>query len=671
MNAMPSSRVTILAALMFQASTASAMTDANLDALLDLDLEDLMTIKIFTASKSVQNILDTAAPVTVVTAEDIARFGYRSLGDILRAVPGLHVSYDRSYQYLGVRGINRKDFNQRILLLLDGQRLNENMFDSAYIERTFPVDPEVIDRVEFVAGPGSSLYGNNAMLGVVNVITKSGKQIGGAHLSGDVGNAGAGRLTASYGKHDDNGGDLMFSVSSFHGHGRDWSFPEQGGSADNLDAERTDKLFAKLAMGEFNLSADIAQRTKKVPTAPYGTVFNDPDARLRDRQAHLSVSHAKSFDDVTNLFTQLNFGAYDFLNAYHYGIAVPDPLNNDEVHGRWWSIETRIHYSGLKGHQIVAGIEYQANTRQDYINRDVAPAYTWYEQAGDSHRYGLFVNDHIRVNDNWQMELGARFDRFSIQGALTDCYGTPCVSGPFSQKGDAVSPRAALIYKPEPDTVLKLLYGSAFRAANPTEIAFIIPGEPVRVSNADPEKLTTRELTIEHFPSRNIKLWANAFHYDFEGLIDFGPDNEYINAQDFRSCGVLLGGEWKSHDGYLMRASYTYADVADASGARMDDAPRHQAKLQYAMPLGNAWSLGIEALHTGSRRTLAGNSVDAYTLLNATLNSGTRWKNLRLSASIYNLLDTDYADPARSAHDPIDQIPQDGRGWRAQLDYRF
>ena len=74
---------------------------------------------------------------------------------------------------LGAIGcINRKDFNSRILVLIDGRRTNENVYDQAFIDAAFALDVEAIERVEFVAGPGSSLYGNNAMLGVVNVVTR-------------------------------------------------------------------------------------------------------------------------------------------------------------------------------------------------------------------------------------------------------------------------------------------------------------------------------------------------------------------------------------------------------------------------------------------------------------------------------------------------------------------
>lgn len=654
------------------AEAAPAFAASDLDALLTLSMDSLLDVKIVTAAKSAQNVLDAAAPVSVVTAEDIRIYGYRTLGDILRSLPGLQVSYDRSYQYLGVRGINRKDYNSRILVLLDGRRMNENMYDSSFIDRTFLVDPEIIERVEFVAGPGSSLYGNNALLGVVNVITKKGSSVDGLRLLGEAGDAASGRIAVEYGKALDNGADLLLALSGFRADGEDRIFSEYPGAARGLDGETANKFFGKLSHGDFTFSAGMVERDKAIPTAPYSTVFNDPDARIVDRETHLAAGYATALSDALSFSAQLSLGGYDFRNDYHYDSADPDPLNHDEVHGRWWNAEVRIEYSGFSGHRIIAGLEYQSDFRQDYRNRDAAPAFVWYDQAGDSSRHGLFINDRISLGEQWQLDLGARYDNFSIKGKLTDCSADPCVTGPFSQDGDAFNPRAALIFKPTPDTAFKLLYGSAFRAANPTEIAFVIPGQPLQISHAEPEKLTTREATVEHFIGKNFKVWADAFQYDFKGLIDTDPaTNEFINALDFRSRGVLIGSEWKSEDGRKARASYTYADVTDSSGARLDDAPRHQAKLNYAMPVAGPWRLGVEALYIGPRLTLSGAGLAGHTLVNLTLNSGARWKDLQLSASIYNLLDRDYADPARGSHDPIDKIPQNGRGWRLQAAYRF
>src|SRR6266571_5043893 len=142
--------------------------------LTQLPLEQLMSIDVvYGASKHEQKVTDAPSFVSVVTSEDIARYGYRTLADVLRSVHGFYTTYDRNYTYLGVRGFSRpSDYNSRFLLLLDGHRMNDDFYGSAYVGTEGLVDVDLIDRVEIIRGPSSSLYGTSAFFAVVNVITR-------------------------------------------------------------------------------------------------------------------------------------------------------------------------------------------------------------------------------------------------------------------------------------------------------------------------------------------------------------------------------------------------------------------------------------------------------------------------------------------------------------------
>ncbi|HTQ50384.1 MAG TPA: TonB-dependent receptor plug domain-containing protein, partial [Candidatus Acidoferrales bacterium] len=148
----------------------------------ELPLESLMQIevpKVFSASKFEQKATEAPSSTTVITSDEIQRYGYRTLADILASVQGFYISYDRDYDFLGARGVNLGDFNSRILLLVNGHRINNDLNDAAYIDTAFLLDVDLIDRVEIIRGPGSVLYGNNAFFGVINVITRQGKQVDG------------------------------------------------------------------------------------------------------------------------------------------------------------------------------------------------------------------------------------------------------------------------------------------------------------------------------------------------------------------------------------------------------------------------------------------------------------------------------------------------------------
>ena len=118
--------------------------------------------------------------VYVRTGGEIRAQGYRTLAEVLESLPGIHLRSDRAYTYTGARGISRPgDYSSRLLLLIDGVRVNEAIYDSATAGREFPLDVGLIDRVEYMPGPGSALYGSNAVLGVVNVVTRNPSQLPG------------------------------------------------------------------------------------------------------------------------------------------------------------------------------------------------------------------------------------------------------------------------------------------------------------------------------------------------------------------------------------------------------------------------------------------------------------------------------------------------------------
>ena len=136
-----------------------------------------MTIRVDTvsgAAKREQLVTEAPSSVTVVTAHEIATYGWRTLADVLRATRSFYVTYDRNYAYLGARGFGRPtDYNNRVLVLVNGHRLNDNVYDATGVGTDFPIDLALVDRIEIIRGPGSALYGTSAFFAVVDVITRS------------------------------------------------------------------------------------------------------------------------------------------------------------------------------------------------------------------------------------------------------------------------------------------------------------------------------------------------------------------------------------------------------------------------------------------------------------------------------------------------------------------
>ena len=168
--------------------------------------------QVFGASDRLQPVTEVPSSVTIVTADEISRYGYRTLADILRGVRGFYVTDDRNYSYVGARGFNRPgDYSTRVLLLVNGHRVNDNVYDQASVGAEFGIDAAMFERVEIIRGPASSLYGTNALFAIVNVVTRTGASLNGASFDVDAGTLGTQLVRGSAGRRLANGMDFALS----------------------------------------------------------------------------------------------------------------------------------------------------------------------------------------------------------------------------------------------------------------------------------------------------------------------------------------------------------------------------------------------------------------------------------------------------------------------------
>lgn len=206
---------------------------------------------VYSASKYEQKVTEAPSSVTIITADEIKKYGYLNFAEILRSVRGFHITYDRNYHYLGVRGFGLPgDYNTRILLLIDGHRINDAIYEQAPLGTDFPIDIDLIERIEIIRGPGSSLYGTNAFFAVINVITRRGRDFKGIETSGAAGRFETYKTRVSYGDKFPNGLEMLFSGSYYSSEGDDRLFfkefdnPENNnGIAEDLDNDRFKNFF--------------------------------------------------------------------------------------------------------------------------------------------------------------------------------------------------------------------------------------------------------------------------------------------------------------------------------------------------------------------------------------------------------------------------------------------
>lgn len=235
------------------------------------------------ASKYDQTVTAAPSSVSVITAEEIKNYGYRNLAEILNSVRGFYVTYDRQYRFLGVRGFGLPgDYNSRILVLIDGHRLNDNIYDSALIDTAFPIDIDLIDHIEVIRGPSSSIYGSNAFFAIINIFTRTGRSLAGTEISGEAGTFSSYKSRLSYGNKFPNGLEMLLSASYLSSDGddrlffREFNSPEtNNGIAKDLDDDEFKSFFSTLRYRDFTLQGVVHTREKAIPTAAWGTVFNE------------------------------------------------------------------------------------------------------------------------------------------------------------------------------------------------------------------------------------------------------------------------------------------------------------------------------------------------------------------------------------------------------------
>ncbi len=563
------SRVVLLAVLLLgaadvwgQTPTASTSKPENTatsqQAVRELSLEQLLDIEIqsvFGASKFLQKVTEAPAAVTVVTGEDITRYGWRTLADVLRSVRGFYVTDDRAWSYVGTRGFQRPgDYNTRMLLIVDGHRVNNNVYDSAAIQEDFLIDLDDVDRIEIIRGPSSSLYGSSAFFGVINVVTRPATdERSEVALSG--GNLGLRTGRASFRQRLSPGTALAVSatVQRFGGNEQlylpEFDDPASNfGVAQGLDYSRRKTLFGQLSVKGLTVGAGYNSRVRGVPTAAYMMVFNDPRSWVSDERYFASAQGTRAFGSWLGDF-RASFDAYNYAGNYPYAYGEAGNsfllVTRDAGAGKWVTSEARLSRRFGDRHRFTAGLEHRLNIAQDQTATTEG-----YDQPDlDIHRrsstVGVYAQDEWRLHRTLLLNLGVRLDH-------------------YARFANPLKPRVAAIYQPYDHTTVKLLFGEAFRAPNTYETDYTYVGVYKSNETLEPEEIQTIEGVVEHYIGKRLRLSGSVFRYRVSGLIDLtiDPDdqlNHYANVDGAHARGFETEVEAKWPGGFQARLSHTFA----------------------------------------------------------------------------------------------------------------
>lgn len=620
---------------------------------------------VFGASRYDQKVTEAPSSVTLVTADEIKRSGARTLADVLGRATGLFVTYDRNYSYLGFRGFNRPgDFNSRVLLLVDGHRLNDNLYDQGGLGTESLIDVDLIERIEIIRGPSSSLYGTNAFLGVVNVITRRGRDVQGTELSGEVGSHRSYKGRVTYGSKFADGLEVLLSGAYYDSHGRsnlyydEFNDPTTNyGVAEDADDDQFPTAFVKMSYRDFTLQGGYVSREKGIPTASYGTAFNTDETRSTDEHAYINLGFDHVLENDLRVTARLYYDHFYYQGDYFYDSPTP-VLNRDKSVGDGFGTEIKFDKTILERHKLTVGAGYQDNYRQDLENADTSPDVLYLDAKEDSNNWAIFLQDEYSILDNLLLNAGVRYDY-------------------YDSFGGTVNPRLALIYNLH-DTTLKALYGQAFRAPNAYEQFYIGTGFKAS-SNLDPETISTYELVIEQHLADRLRASLSAYYYKSRNLISQVTDPidgflVFENADNIGARGLELEldleGQWPFDlDGTLSYAIQRTEDLETRE--RLTNSPQHLAKLTLGAPV--FWDKAFASFdiqYVSERKVPAGGTTGGFSTTNVALFSQHLVDGVEISASIYNLFDKRYGDPGSGEHRQS-VIEQDGRSYWLKIKYGF
>ncbi len=627
--------------------------------------EDFVSI----ATGRKQLLSKAPAVASVITAADIKKMGAKDIEQALESVAGLHVSR-RSSAYNPVflmRGIH-SDFNTQVLMLINGIPIT-NVFtgDRGLVWGGMPI--ENISRIEVIRGPGSAVYGADAFAGTINIITKTADEIDGLETGLSAGSFDTQRAWAIYGG-SVNEWDVAFSLELLDTNGHD----------EKINADRASLVpGVSLAPGGVNTGKksietriDISKGEWRYRMGFQGRydvetgagVFEalDPIGKADSERFNVDVTyHKPNFSENWDVQGTLSYfsSSFDTDNIHLLptgaGGAPPTGLiGSPDVYEQHYRYDMSAFFTGFEGHdvRIGAGIHYIDQYKVEEIKNFPGPLFNRVEAR--TVRY-LFLQDEWGFSSDWSLTTGLRYDS-------------------YSDFGDTVNPRVALVWDTSYNLTTKFLYGRAFRAPSFNEQFNM--GNPVAVGNEDldPEVINTYEIAFDYSHSGDLSGGLNLFYYDMEDIIRFTP--VALNTGDQTGYGLELEFEWQLTNDTSISGNYAVQKSEDkATDDDAGHAPEQQIYLRADHVMSDNWNVSSQLNYVMGRKRVSGDTrkgVDDYATLDVTLKRTQLFGGFDIAFTVKNLTNEEVLEP--SLYDPLantvaipGDLPQAGRSFTAEI----
>lgn len=686
-----------LCALLTLVWAGTAAAQASEEEELALAYGDKSSVSIATGSQ--QAIARAPAVATVITARDIEAMGATDLDQVLESVPGLHVSVSSlaANPIYSFRGIHT-GYNPQVLMLVNGIPIT-NVFlgNRSLVWGGMPL--ENVARIEVIRGPGSALYGADAVSGVINVITKTAADIRGTEFGV---RAGSFNSRDAWIQHGGELGPLEAALYLRVGH-----TDGQTGIIRQDSQSSLDKLFgtsASLAPGPINAArnaldarADLSfeqwrfragVQQREVGTGAGLAESLDPNGRVPESRLYLDLTYQNA-NWAPNWDVSGVIGHYDIkekpaepafmlLPAGAFGGAFPNGMIGNPGHSERHShASISAFYSGFEQHRLRLGsgfrIEDLYETSETKNFRLTAggipePLGSLIDVSGTPDVYltphkrdlaYVFAQDEWTLAKDWTLTAGVRHDRYSDFGSTTN-------------------PRLALVWDAAYNVVIKALHGRAFRAPSFVEQYSI--NNPVTIGNPSlkPETIATSELAFSWRPADTLQTSLNLFHYRMRDIIRFVPDASGFTAQNSggqTGRGLELEATWDATRNLRLSGSVSLQHSTDeATGQDAGLAPRRRLFARADWRFAPLWQLGTTLNHVADRKRQPGDirpQIADYTTLDLSLRREQLAGGWTVSAMLLNLFNQDAREPSLAPGNIPFDLPLPGRTLYVQFQHKL
>lgn len=628
-------------------ATASDATDADrkrreiLEMLKQLTPEELSEVETFNpegglAARRIRKLAKTDAALFVLSGEEIRRAGITHLGEALRLVPGLQVARIRPYRWaISARGLN-EEFASKLLVMIDGRTVYSALRSEVNWE-TQDLIMDDVDRIEVIRGPGASLWGANAVNGIINIVTKPAADTQGNLLKAAVGGGETRALAAirhggrlgqrghyrAYAKHTEHEPFVNPEGAELE---NDWNLSQGGFRADwqgaSGDAYRVQ---GDVYRGEANNKSLLFLPTSTMPIE-IDQVYELGGFNLLGRWQR---DTADGESVVQAYYDQLQ--RKEFYFDEFRGTLDLDFQHRNRLSERWeflWGAGYRFMYDDLPSKPEVSAtrIGYTPRKRRDSL-------------------YSAFLQGEFHPAERWRLSLGAKFEHNDYTG-----FEWQPSARVFHQFGDADQHGLWASWSRAVRTPSRSEEG--LRLSNPTpEFVFNLSGN----ADLESEELLAHEIGYRFTLPNRLLFDASLFYNEYEHLRTFEPTefqpfpppptayNLLENNMFGEVYGMELAFHWQAREHWRLRLNYSYAQVHLHLRDSMDsfseslegNTPHHQAVVHSMWDLSPDWTFDLMAFYTDN---VPSQGVSAYTRVDARL-AWTPWRELELSLGGRNLFD--------------------------------